>query len=640
MARRLAGTLTGNREKSVMYPNPSCAAATATLAATIAALFSTAPHAADQQLDSVVVTATRQATRSNELTSDVSVITRAEIDQAGESTLAQLLARQPGIQYVANGGAGTNSGVFIRGASTNQSIVLIDGQRIGSATTGSAALSRIPLDQIERVEILRGPASSLYGADAIGGVIQIFTRGGEGPTRLNASSGYGSYNTTDTSVGVAGGTDVVSYSVQAGYLDTDGFNASNNRRNASYNRDRDGYYNKNLSANFSVRPASGQEIGVNLLASSGTNRYDANDFSALGAAQNYSSDQSVGSYSIYSRNRLHSAWTSTLRLGRSTDASKDYVGNVRDATFRTDMDLLSWQNDFRLPVGEALLAAEYTKQRVSGSTAYTVSERTIGSWLAGWNGNLDKHRLQLNLRRDNNSQFGGETTGSASYGYQFTPQWRAHIAYGTAFRAPTFNELYFPASFFFAGGNPDLKPERARNTELGVNWEQGGHRASAVIFNNEVSDLIEFRPPTFAPVNVSQALLRGVTLTYDGRFTEWAGGVAVDFLDPRNEENGPNKGNRLARRADQQMSSYLSRTFGNWELRGEWQLVGNRYEDPANRVRLGGYGLVNLYADYRLQRDWVFFARANNIFDKYYETADNYATAGANVFVGVRYAPK
>ncbi|HPU80047.1 TonB-dependent receptor plug domain-containing protein, partial [Accumulibacter sp.] len=286
-----------------MYPTPSRAAATATLAATIAALFSTASHAADQQLDSIVVTATRQATRSNELTSDVSVITRAEIDQAGESTLAQLLARQPGIQYVANGGAGTNSGVFIRGASTNQSIVLIDGLRIGSATTGSAALSRIPLDQIERIEILRGPASSLYGADAIGGVIQIFTRSGEGPTRLNASSGYGSYNTTDTSVGVAGGTDVVSYSVQAGYLDTDGFNASNNRRNVSYNRDRDGYYNKNLSANLAVRPAKGQEIGVSLLASSGTNRYDANDFSALGAAKNYSSDQNVGSYSIYSRNR-------------------------------------------------------------------------------------------------------------------------------------------------------------------------------------------------------------------------------------------------------------------------------------------------------------------------------------------------
>ena len=618
-------------------PRPACAA---TFAVAVAAWSSTAAYAEDQQLDPIVVTATRQATRTNELTSDVSVITREEINQAGESTLAQLLARQAGVQYVANGGTGSNSGVFIRGAATNQSIVLIDGQRIGSGTTGSAALSRIPLDQIERIEILRGPASSLYGADAIGGVIQIFTRSGEGPARVNARTGYGSYNTTDSSVGIAGGTDLVSYSVQAGYANTDGFNAINNRKNLFYNRDQDGYYNRNLSASFAVRPAKGQELGVNALVSNGTNQYDANDFSALGAAKNYSSDQNLGTYSIYSRNRLSQAWNSTVRLGRSTDDTRDYAGNVRDSKFRTDMNLLSWQNDIKLPVGEALLAYEYLKQMVSGTTDYAVTERTINSFLAGWNGNIEQHRVQLSLRRDDNSQFGDQTTGSASYGYQFTPEWRAHVSYGTAFRAPTFNELYFPKSSFFAGGNPNLKPETARNTEIGVNWEQGSHRASAVVYNNELTDLIEFRPPTFAPVNVSKALLRGATLTYDGRFAEWAAGLALDFLDPRNEENGPNNGNRLARRAEQQMSSYVSRTLGNWELRGEWQLVGNRYEDPANRVRMGGYGLVNLYADYRLERDWVFFARANNIFDKDYETASDYSTAGANVFVGVRYAPK
>lgn len=623
-----------------MYPNQPRAACAATFTATVAALLSTALHAADPQLDPIVVTATRQATRTNELTSDVSVITRQEIDQAGETTLAQLLARQPGIQYIANGGAGSNSGVFLRGASTNQSIVLIDGQRIGSATSGSTALSRIPLNQIERIEILRGPASSLYGADAIGGVIQIFTRRGEGSVQVNASTGYGSYHTTDTSVGIAGGTEQVSYSVQAGYTNTDGFNAINNKKNLFYNRDRDGYYNRNLSASFAVRPGKGQELGANLLVSKGTNQYDGNDFGALGAAQPFSNDQNVGNYSIYSRNRLHQAWTSTLRLGRSIDDSKDYIGNFRDSSFKTTMDLASWQNDIKLPVGEALLAAEYNRQKVSSTTDYTVNERTIRSLLAGWNGHVDQHRLQLNLRHDDNSQFGGKSTGFAAYGYQFSPQWRAHLSYGTAFRAPTFNELYFPSLFGFAGGNPNLKPETAKNTEVGVNWEQGGHRASAVFYHNQVTDLIEFRPPTFVPVNVSKALLRGATLTYDGRFSAWAAGVALDFLNPRNEEDGPNKGNRLARRAEQQMSSYLGRSLGNWELRGEWQLLGNRYEDPANRVRLGGYGLVNLYADYRLQRDWVLFVRANNIFDKDYETADNYATAGANVFVGVRYAPK
>lgn len=621
--------------------HPPCSLSIAALALVVS--FPASP--ADNQLDPIVVTATRQATRANELSSDVTVITREEIDQAGDSTsLAQLLARQPGIQSVANGSAGSISGVFIRGAATNQSIMLIDGVRIVSATLGSPNLSRIPLNQIERIEILRGPASSMYGADAIGGVIQIFTRRGEGAARLNASTGYGTYNTSDTTVGVSGGTDLVSYSLQAGYLRTDGFNSFTNRNGSSpffnpYNPDRDGYYNKNLSANFAVTPAKGQEIGVNLLASKGNNKYDSNDFSALGAAQNFNSDQTVASYSIYSRNRLNDVWTSTVRIGRSTDDSTDYVGSAKTDAFRTDNDLVSWQNDIKLPVGVALLGVEYTKQKVSGTTDYTTSERTINSLLAGWNGNVGNNRFQLNLRRDDNSQFGAETTGSASYGYQFTPEWRAHIAYGTAFRAPSFNELYYP---FF--GNPDLKPERAKNTEVGINWERGNHRFSTVLYNNDLTDLIDFRPqprpPFFAPVNVSKALLRGATLTYDGRFSEWGLGIAVDFLDPRNEEQGPNEGNRLARRADQQMSSYVTRTLGNWELRGEWKLVGNRYDDPANLVRMGGYGLVNLYADYRVQPDWALFVRANNIFNKDFETADNFATAGANVFVGVRYAPK
>ena len=624
-----------------MPPNrvhAACAARLARLATLIVAfvaLFPAAGHADDVQADPIVVTATRQATRTSDLTSDVSVITREEIDQAGESTLAKLLARQPGIQYLENGGAGSNSGIFIRGANTNQSIVLIDGQRIGSATSGSPALSRIPLDQIERIEILRGPASSLYGADAIGGVIQIFTRRGEGPTRVNASTGYGSYGTTDTTVGISGGADLGSYSVQAGYLDTSGFSAIRNRQSVYFSPDRDGYYNKNLSANLAVRPAAGQEIGVNLLASQGTNQYDSNDFSPAGAAQNFNSDQTIGSSSLYSRNRLNQAWTSTFRVGRSTDDTRDYAGSVKSSRFRTDMDLVSWQNDIKLPVGEALLAAEYLKQKVSGTTDYEVSERIIRSVLAGWNGRFDEHRLQLNVRRDDNSQFGAETTGSASYGYQLTPEWRAHVSYGTAFHAPTFNDLYYPGF-----GNPDLKPETAKNAEVGVNWERGSHRFSAVFYHNDLTNLIQLRPPTYAPVNVSQALLRGATFTYDGRFAHWALGVAFDLLDPRNEEQGPNNGNRLARRAEQQMSSYVTRTLGQWELRAEWQLVGNRYEDPANLKRLGGYGLVNVYADYRLQRDWAFFVRANNIFDKAYETAADFATAGANVFAGVRYAPK
>lgn len=582
------------------------------------------PAVADEAM--IVVTATRQATRSNELLSDVSVITRADIDEAGQSTVEQLLATQPGIEYAANGGPGTTSSIFIRGASSKQTIVLIDGQRVGSASSGDVAFSRIPPSQIDHIEILRGPASSLYGADAIGGVIQIFTRRGEGPLRLNASAGYGTYGTADAGAGFSGGNEAISYSLQIGHYKTAGFNAISNPAKSSYNPDRDGYRNTNYSGSFAFRPAQGHEIGVNLMHSNGISKYDSTP-----KARDFANDQDLGAYSIFSRNRLGEAWTSTLRLGSSKDDSTNLRNDVAISIFRTDQDQATWQNDIQLPVGRAMLAAEYLRQRLSGTTAYQVTERSIRSLLAGWNGSLGDHRLQFNLRRDDNSQFGGKTTGFVAYGYQFNPDWRAHASYGTAFRAPSFNELYYPNTGF-GGGNPDLKPEVSRNREVGVDWERGAHRFFALYFNNKVSDLIAGWPP----VNVSKATLSGTSLGYEGGFSDWRFGISADFQQPRDDDTGK----RLVRRADEQMKTRLSRAYGNWNFGGEWLLVGKRYEDAANTRKLGGYGLVNLFADYRIDRDWTLFARGNNIFNKNYELALDYATPRASVFAGIRYAPK
>ena len=480
-----------------------------------------------------------------------------------------------------------------------------------------------------QIEVLRGPASSLYGADAIGGVIQIFTRRGAGPARVNASAGFGTNNTTEVNAGISGGTDVVSYSIQAGYFDTTGFNAVSNPGNFAYNPDRDGYRNQNATASVAFRPAAGHEIGFNLFNSDGVSKYDN------GLNNDPSNKQTLSSFSAYSRNRLTSAWTSTVRAGRSTDDSTNRTNGIADGVFRTDQNQLSWQNDIKLPVGQALLGAEYLRQELTSTSAFVVNERTIRSLLAGWNGSLGDSRLQFNVRRDDNSQFGAKTTGSAAYGYQFTPDWRAHVSYGTAFKASSFNSLYFPLTCFGGfgcfSGNPNLRPELAKNSEAGVDWEHAVQRFSAVYFNNRISDLIDGTLPV--PINVAKATISGTSLSYGGGIGAWSGGVNVDLMRARDDDTGK----RLARRADEQMKTHLAYSTGKLKVGGEWQLVGERFDDSANTKRLGGYDIINLFTDYRLEKNWSLFARANNIFNKRYELASDFSTGGSSVFVGVRY---
>ena len=619
------------------------------LAAAFTACFAASAQAVDDS--SIVVTATRQEARAKELLSDITVITREQIDLAGQTTIEQLLAKQPGIEYSANGGPGQGSSIYIRGANSNHTLVLIDGQRIGSATLGTTSFSSLPLAQIERIEILRGPASALYGADAIGGVIQVFTKRGDGPARINASTGYGSYGTSDSNIGLSGGSDTVSYSLQAGYFDTRGFNAITNPANTNYNSDRDGFKRTAISGAFSVRPTINDELGLIFMSSNGNNGYDYNSaYSSPGTApRDWRSETDVSSFSLYSRNRLPGNWTSNLRAGHSVDDATNRSDGRVYSFFRTEQDQISWQNDVRLPVGKAFIAAEYLRQHIGGSSDFLTSppyarqERSIKSLLAGWSGSLGDHRLQANLRHDDNSQFGGKTTGIAAYGYQLNTDWRASASYGTAFKAPTFNDLYYPGG----SGNPDLKPETARNAEAGLTWEKGGQRFAATYFRNKVTDLIEWvalaTPPYYTPMNVSKATLSGTSLAYTGTLGAFSGGVSIDLQRARDDSTGQ----RLARRADEQLKAHLAYTAGPLKIGGEWQVVGDRYEYDysKNAYRLGGYGLLNLFAERHLDSEWTLFARANNVFDKQYELARSsgapaYATPGASIFVGVRYQQK
>ena len=605
------------------------------LAALLPLIFISPANAETQTaLDPIMVTATRQPMRTSELLSDVTVIEQEELARAGQSNIAEILGRQPGIEYVANGSNGANSSLYMRGTNSGHTVVLIDGIRVGSATAGQmSSWSRIPASQIDRIEILRGPASSLYGSDAIGGVIQIFTKQGNGPFQANGEVGAGSSDTYTASGGFSGKQDGWRYALNAATYQTNGFNSIKNPKNTSYNTDRDGFQNNSISGNLAYSFAPGHEAGASVFYSDGESKYDVGP-STRTAVKDARNQLAVSSFNTYLKNAITDNWTSTLRLGHSTDDSRNTTDKVQTALFRTDQDQYSWQNDIKTSAGTFLLGLERLDQQVSGSGNFRVESRTIDSALAGWTGNYESHRLQTNLRYDDNSQFGGKTTGAIAYGYRLNQNWRANVGYGTAFKAPSFNDLYYPLTFGYQG-NPNLLPEESRNREAAIHFDYGLHHVSATWYLNQVENLISWSGLT-RPINVGNARLEGTTLAYEGQVAGFNLTANYNYLDPRDA----NTGKQLARRATNYGGASIGQLLGLWEWRVELQASDRRFDTDANTRKLSGYAITNLYGAYNIDKNWSVFARVNNLFDRNYELAADYATPATSAFVGLRYAPK
>lgn len=599
-----------------------------TLAACAASCLSPGAALAADQLAAVVVTATRQATRANELIADVTVIEREAIEQAGSSTIGELLGRQAGVQVVSTGGAGATTTVFIRGANSGHTLLLVDGLRFGSSTTGQPAFETIPLSQIERIEILRGPAGAIYGADAIGGVIQIFTRRGESAPHFDAFAGIGSQGTVEGAAGFSGRQDGLHFSVRGGGYRTQGFDA------LGAPPDRDGFRQDHVSANIGLTLDSGGEIAANLFQSSGVNKYDA------GTPFNNRINKKAGVYGVSWKQPVTTGWTSTLRAGQSVDDAAT-IDPANPSVIITKNDQVIWQHDIRLPVGKALFAYEMLREGVTNSlTMLAVDHRRTDSLLAGWGGSFGDHRIQVNARHDNSTQYGNRNTGSISYGYQFSPDWRGYIATGRGFKAPTFNDLYFPLLCFppfgCFGGNSNLKPEVAQNREAGLTWERDTHRAGMVYFDNKISDLIVWANQ---PFNVGSARMRGTTLSYELNAAKWQAGFS--YTDQQARDTTTNL--PLLRRAEQQLASRLTWVGADWRIGAELLSVARRDDfDFTNNVhvKLGGYSTINAFVHHTLSSNWTLELSGNNLGGKKYHQALNFMAPTATLFAGLRYTPK
>jgi len=602
-------------------------------------------------LNEVVVTASRTPQLRTNVIGDVTVIDREEIERIGAGSINDVLRMQPGVQVVSTGGAGTEASIFLRGTSSEQIVVLVDGLRINSATLGRTSFENIPLAQIEKIEILRGSASSLYGADAIGGVIQIFTRKNlsEKPL-INAAVGLGSYNTKTAEFGINGGINALKYGVNVSSLDTDSFSARRIRR--TKDADDDSYRNLSTSAFAELELAKGHTWGLQFFESKGHNEFDGNNY------ENFT-EQTLQSYAFTSKNQFTDFWHSTFKLGMGVDDSDSHAKpNTSKASstynpkgiskYRTEQKQISWQNDFTLPLGKLTLAYDRLEQDVSSVANVKTKfnkERNDDSFLASYLLDQGNHSVQASIREDHNTQFGNYTTGGAGYGYRITPQWRITANYGKAFRAPTFNQLYYP-NF----GDPTLSPEKSDNVEAGLKYSGGKFNAGVTAFQNKIRSLLANAGPAtpsctlggFCPINVGKAEIQGVTTEASWNINDnllLSGNFTVQ--SPRNEDTNQ----LLVRRGNRYGTVNLQHTWGNLQWGAEVNGASTRYNDASNKIPMSGYMLVNMTANYKLSPEWKLEARANNLLDKNYilsyaTSTVPYNTAGSNLFVGLRYNMK
>jgi vitamin B12 transporter len=603
-------------------------------AAALSLAFAAAASAhADPILDTVIVTANRTPQRAEDVIPDTVIITSEEIARAGAGSVADVLRRQRGIEIARNGGAGTNTTVFLRGANSNQVVVLVDGVRIGSATTGAASWNAIPLSSIDHIEIVYGPLSSLYGADAIGGVVQIFTKKSAGAPMFSASAGGGTYGTSqyDASVtGSTGGEHSVTYALSGAREESDGF-SSTRPGSSSYNPDDDGYTRNSVNGRIALRLAEGHEIGAQFLQSRLSAQYDSgkSDFDAHNI-------QEVDSYAVFLNDRFLPNWRSSVQVARSEDKLGSFTGTAPSGTsqLNTRQDEFTWQNTFDIAGDTLQVLAGHRKEKVLSSSIKDINRtRITNAVAASYDLRRGSHLLDVSARNDH-SEYGGKTTGALGYGYEFTQDLRATASYGTSFRAPTFNELYYPGY-----GLTSNKPERGRNAEAGVQYRVAGVDLQANYYRNRLTDMIVSvtpcpgRPGGSCAYNVDHALLEGLTLAASTRIGNLDLRASADLQDPRDETTGK----QLARRARRHASFAADYTVDQVDAGVEMQASGRRFDDAANANRLGGYGLLNLYTTWHMTRDWSLLVRVDNAADKHYDLARNYGTSGRTWFAGIRY---
>jgi vitamin B12 transporter len=586
------------------------------------------------KLADTVISANRDAQARSESSAASSVFTRADIDRLQPSSVADLLQRVPGVQITRSGGLGSTVGLYIRGTKSAQSLVLIDGQRVGSASAGGSPLEYLSIEQIERVEVLRGSRSAIYGSDAIGGVIHIITRraSGDGLTP-RVRVGYGTHNTWERSVGLSGGNQDTRFSLNASADETGGINRSF-ASNAPDN-DRDAYRNNAFSASLNHRFNDGIEAGFSVLDQRGESEYDF----GWGGQHPYA-DFQVSSYSGFLAVQANDIWKTRLELGHSENRSAERFDDTQGSSpFNTYRDTLAWLNTVELGNGHSLIVgADGYEDTLHSNTAYDQDSRWNHGLIAQHNFRGERFATELGLRHDKNEQFGSVNTFSGALTYALDDANDLVFSYAEGFRAPTFNDLYWPG-----GGNPSLKPEFSKSYEAQWRSQLAEHtRLETSVYRIDLRDAIAGWPAK----NVDEARINGFEASLQQALFGWQTQLGLSLIDPRDRETGQ----VLSRRAKRTLNLDVDRQFGDFSFGASWLAVSRSYDDAANRREIAGNGVLNLRSAWQATQEISLGLKVENVFDKAYSRAQYsvgwpaeynlYREAGRTALMSVTWTPQ
>ena len=605
------------------------------------------------EIDDIFVTATRSVIAKENIAADVTTINAEEILQAGMSTLPELLQRQPGIEISNNGGPGKVSTIGIRGTSSTHTIILIDGVRMNAATSGFTALEHIPLSQIEKIEIVRGAASSIYGQDAIGGVIQIFTKKGAEGFNPYLSIGYGRYQTSNIATGVRGGDQDTTYAINFSSSNTKGFSAffPNSRSDADeYNLDKDGYQNQSVSSSIKYKLSNDYEVDFNYLLSEGKNKFD-NSYGNYYPTIDFRNETKNQILSLNLNGQITKEWGSSIKVARGVDQYTDkqlydwtdWTYIQTDNLYKTTQNQITWNNSINLPIGNLILLYDRLEQKIKTTEVYQKTQRTNDALMIGYNISEGNNHIQTSLRQDWNSNYEDSMTGNIGYAYNLTSNWIFAASLGTAFVSPSFNYAYASADPD-ALGNPDLKPEKSRNTEISVRYNDSSGSLSLTAFQNQIKDFIiyEYGMTPQSTENLNEASITGLTISGDRFFNHFQIKGNLTTQTPKNDDTDK----YLPYRATLIGGINLNYYMNNWIFGVENTGTKSRFADKANTRKVDGYILTNLFIDYRFSEALKINLRMNNALNKDYATniegnpettGFRYQTAGRNIFANLNY---